>query len=111
RARKVDVRVVAATHRNLEERVAAGLFREDLYYRLNVVALKIPPLRDRRGDVPLLIQRFAEIHGQGRRLSFAPEALEALVAFSWPGNVRQLENEVRRLLVLTEGSVQLTHLS
>jgi transcriptional regulator with GAF, ATPase, and Fis domain len=111
RSRKVDVRVVAATHRELRDRVASGLFREDLFYRLHVVPLRIPPLRERAGDIPLLVQRFAEVHGQGATLEFAPEALDALLRFSWPGNVRQLENEVRRLLVLTDGVVRLRHLS
>src|SRR5690606_9627553 len=107
----VDVRVVAATHRDLRERVELGLFREDLFYRLNVVALSVPPLRERAGDVPLLVRRFVEVHGQGRQLQFDPEALGAMLRYGWPGNVRQLENEVRRLLVLTEGSVRLDHLS
>lgn len=111
RPRAVDVRVVAATHRNLRERVEAGFFREDLFYRLNVIALRVPPLRERPADLPLLVRRFAELHGAGRRLELTPEALGAMLRYAWPGNVRQLENEVRRLLVLTEGVVSLEHLS
>ena len=111
RARAVDVRVVAATHRNLRERVEAGFFREDLFYRLNVIALRVPPLRERAADLPLLVRRFAELHGAGRGLQLAPDALGAMLRYEWPGNIRQLENEVRRLLVLTEGLVGLEHLS
>ncbi|NLE87844.1 MAG: sigma 54-interacting transcriptional regulator [Myxococcales bacterium] len=111
RARAVDVRVVAATHRNLRERVEAGFFREDLFYRLNVIALRVPPLRERAADLPLLVRRFADLHGAGRGLELTPEALGAMLRYEWPGNVRQLENEVRRLLVLTEGLVRLEHLS
>lgn len=111
RSRKVDVRIITATHRDLRERVEQGNFREDLFYRLNVIVLRVPPLRERAGDIPLLVQRFTELHGQGRKLRFDAEVLEALVRYDWPGNVRQLENEVRRLLVLTEGAVLFEHLS
>src|SRR5690606_33293348 len=77
----------------------------------NVIALRVPSLRERAGDVPLLMRRFAEVHGQGRKLQLEPDVLEALLRYGWPGNVRQLENEVRRLLVLTEGIVRVEHLS
>jgi transcriptional regulator with GAF, ATPase, and Fis domain len=111
RARRVDVRVIAATHRDLKQRVEAGLFREDLFYRLNVISLRVPPLRERPGDIPLLLQHFSKVHGKGRVLSFEPDALAALVGFEWPGNVRQLENEVRRLLVLCDERVPVSQLS
>jgi two-component system response regulator GlrR len=99
----VDVRVISATHRNIEAEMAAGNFREDLYYRLNVVALHLPPLSDRREDIPLLanyfLTRIAEKYT--RNISgFAPEAIEALVAAPWPGNVRQLYNVVEQAVAL-----------
>lgn len=104
--RVVDVRVVAATNVDLAEKIAAGRFREDLYYRLNVIAIELPPLRERRDDIPILAQhflrKFARKSGKElRRLS--PEALAALNAFSWPGNVRQLENAIERAVVLARG--------
>ena len=98
-ARVVNVRVVAATNKPLEEEIRAKRFREDLYYRLNVLALPIPPLRDRKGDIPLLARVFlaeAEAGVQRGKLEFAPDALEALSAYSWPGNVRELKNAILR---------------
>jgi DNA-binding NtrC family response regulator len=104
--RDVDVRVVAATNRNLAEEVAAGRFREDLYYRLNVVQVTIPPLRDRPGDVPALarhlIARIATQPGM-RGLGITDEALSLLMSFPWPGNVRQLQNALFRAAVLCDG--------
>ena len=100
--RFVDVRVIGATHRDLEALVAAGKFREDLYYRLNVVSLRVPALRERRGDVPLLVRHFMAIYSQKRKVSISKAALDALSAYRWPGNIRQLENEVRRALVLAD---------
>ncbi|MEM9067056.1 MAG: sigma-54 dependent transcriptional regulator [Myxococcota bacterium] len=102
----VDTRIVAATNRDLKEMVAAGTFREDLYYRLNVVELSVPPLRARRSDVPVLAHHFlrkfaGENHAPARRFSDA--ALRALMVYSWPGNVRELENAVERAVVLCEG--------
>jgi len=99
----VDVRVISATHRNLEAEMAAGNFREDLYYRLNVVSLSIPPLAERREDIPLLAGYFlAQLAGKYRKSvnGFAPEAMEMLVAASWPGNVRQLYNTVEQSVAL-----------
>ncbi|MGH6692038.1 MAG: sigma 54-interacting transcriptional regulator, partial [Gammaproteobacteria bacterium] len=99
----VDVRVISATHRNLEAEMAAGNFREDLYYRLNVVALSIPPLSERREDIPLLAAHFlAQLVGKYHKTvnGFAPEAMELLVAASWPGNVRQLYNTVEQSVAL-----------
>jgi two-component system response regulator GlrR len=99
----VDVRVISATHRNLEAEMAAGNFREDLYYRLNVVALSLPPLAERREDIPLLAGHFlAQLAGKYHKSvnGFAPEAMELLVAASWPGNVRQLYNVVEQSVAL-----------
>jgi two-component system response regulator HydG len=104
---KVDVRLLAATNRDLMSEVRAGRFREDLYYRLNVVAIPLPPLRDRPEDIPLLVDHF--LHRFTRRnekalSGIAPEALAALTAYSWPGNVRELENTIERAVVLSRGS-------
>jgi two-component system nitrogen regulation response regulator GlnG len=110
RAEAVDVRIIAATHRDLDAAVAAGTFREDLLYRLRVVPIHIPPLRERREDIPLLARHFAERYAdelgvEPRLLSDA--ALARLTAHPWPGNVRELENAVRRALVLASGDVLL----
>jgi two-component system response regulator GlrR len=104
----VDVRIISATHRRLEERIAAGEFREDLYYRLNVVKLTLPALVERREDIPLLANHFLErlVARYGRRrLGFSPEAMELLVSASWPGNVRQLLNVVEQSVALTATDV------
>jgi len=111
RARRVDVRVIAATHRDLEAMVSAGTFREDLFYRLNVITLRVPALRERPEDIPLLVEHFASKHGGGRPLKVTRAAMAKLIAFPWPGNVRQLENEVRRALVLADGAIDVTELS
>jgi transcriptional regulator with PAS, ATPase and Fis domain len=109
--RKVEVRVIGATHRDLEKLVKEGRFREDLFYRLNVISVRVPSLRERTGDVPLLVQHFVRVHSGERKVRVSRAAADALAAFSWPGNVRQLENEVRRALVLADDTVQLEHLS
>jgi len=101
--RAVDVRILSATHRNLEEAIVSGEFREDLYYRLNVVNLLLPPLRERREDIPLLARHFlTELTEKYRRRihGFAPEALEMLVAADWPGNIRQLRNVLEQCCAL-----------
>ncbi len=103
---KVDVRVVAATNRSLRESVALGEFRDDLYYRLNVLTLYLPPLRERRGDIPLLVRRFirelARAHDRPFR-GMTPEAMQRLVEAPWPGNVRQLRNLIESMVVLAPG--------
>jgi len=102
--RRVDVRLVAATHRDLTEMVGAGAFREDLFYRLNVAMVHIPPLRDRQSDVELLAAHFLQRGvGNERRTGFTPAALDALREFSWPGNVRQLRAAVERATVVGVG--------
>jgi two-component system response regulator AtoC len=101
----VDARVVAATNRDLEAAVKAGRFREDLYYRLNVVTIRIPPLRERREDIPLLAEHFAAKHGRGEGATVSPEARAVLQAHDWPGNVRELENVIARALALNPSGV------
>jgi DNA-binding NtrC family response regulator len=100
---KVDTRVVAATNKDLQEAVKAGRFREDLFYRLNVVSIRIPPLRERREDIPLLAEHFAARHAGERGATLTTEAREALLLWDWPGNVRELENAVARALALNPG--------
>ena len=105
---EVDVRVVAATNRNLHEAIAQNRFRSDLYYRLNVVALEIPPLRDRREDIPHLIRHFITEKTEELGLKprdFSPATVERLISYPWPGNVRELENVIERILVLTPPDV------
>ncbi len=106
KARKVDVRVIAATNKKLEDEIAAGRFREDLYYRLNVVPIHVPPLRERREDIPLLVEhflmQFARHDGVAAR-SIEAAAVDRFAAFDWPGNVRELRNTIERLLILSTG--------
>jgi len=100
----VDVRVITATKMNLEKAVSEGRFREDLYYRLNVVPVKLPALRDREGDVPLLVAHFIEKYGKGREYRIRPEDLEAMSRYTWPGNVRELENAIERAIAMAGDS-------
>jgi len=104
--RSVDMRIIAATNRNLSRSIETGQFREDLYFRLNVLPLVMPPLRERKDDIPLLLTRFLQRFAQGpgkHPLTFAPEAMERLVEYHWPGNIREMENLVKYLLTVTLG--------
>ena len=106
RAIQVDVRVVAATNKDLREEIEAGRFREDLFYRLNVVPIHIPPLRERREDIPMLVQHFVDLMARADRAvprRFTDDAVARLQALEWPGNVRELRNTVERLLILAPG--------
>src|SRR5687767_2204892 len=100
---KVDVRVIAATNSELTRMVAEGSFREDLYYRLNVIPIHLPPLRDRRDDIPVLAQHFLEKFAPGAQIQISQVAMRVLMAYPWPGNVRQLENAVERAVTLGSG--------
>jgi DNA-binding NtrC family response regulator len=109
---KVDVRVIAATHSDLAKMVASGAFREDLFYRLNVIPISLPPLRDRREDVPLLVQHFVqrlcrEADPPRGPVTVSQEAMRYLMSYAWPGNVRQLENTIERALALSPGRSQI----
>jgi len=99
----VDVRLISATNRNLEEQMAKGMFRSDLYYRINVVPICIPPLRRRKEDIFLLVQHFLDKHAGPGKKQITPEAIDILVAYDWPGNVRELENIIERVVVLSKG--------
>jgi len=111
---KVDARIIAATNRKIHKLIEDGLFREDLYYRLNVVNIDIPPLKERRDDVPLLAMHFLEYYSAKNNrifLDFSNDAMEALINYDWPGNVRELENTIERLVVLHDSSqVKASHL-
>jgi len=104
---QVDVRVIAATNKNLMDRINEGAFREDLYYRLNVVELEVPPLSDRKEDIPLLTRHFLEMFAAKNRKEikgFTPKAMDNLIHYNWPGNVRELMNAVERAVVLARSS-------
>ena len=107
-ARHVNVRIIGATHRNLRDMIAQGSFREDLYYRLNVIQIHVPPLRERREDIPELVTHFLQRFVAANRSPIAavsPDAMKALVAYSWPGNVRELENLIERMVVAVQHDV------
>jgi DNA-binding NtrC family response regulator len=104
---KVDVRVVAATNSDLGRMVAEGSFREDLYYRLNVIPIELPPLRDRRDDIPVLVTHFLDKFAPGQNLRVSQGAMRILMAHSWPGNVRQLENAIERAVTLSAGRTEI----
>lgn len=104
---EVDVRIIAATNKVLEDEIRAGSFREDLFYRLNVVPFTVPPLRERREDIPILVEHFLELYSLregNERKTITPEAMEALKGGTWPGNVRELKNVVERLVIMTPGA-------
>jgi two-component system response regulator PilR (NtrC family) len=104
---KVDVRIIAATNVDLRQMMEEGQFREDLFYRLHVISIQLPPLRDRKDDIPLLAHHFLEKYGEENRkrdLEVTPEALDLLTEYDWPGNVRELENVIERAVVLSPGS-------
>jgi DNA-binding NtrC family response regulator len=101
---EVDMRVVSATNRDLREEIAKGRFREELYYRINVIAIELPPLRERAGDVPLLAHAFLKKYARGQPLALDEAALAALEAYAWPGNVRELQNVIERASVLADGA-------
>ena len=106
--KKVDVRVIAATNKKLEDEIAAGTFREDLYFRLSVIPIEMNPLRERRDDIPALVAHFIEVFSTEDHLQkkkFSPEALKRLQKYSWKGNIRELRNTVERLLIMSDGDV------
>src|SRR5215204_5116740 len=105
---KVDVRVIAATNKDLEEAISRGEFREDLFFRLNVIPIVVPPLRERREDIPQLVHHFAKLMGEEHNLKpkkFEPAAMEALQRYRWRGNIRELRNTVERVLIMTPGDI------
>jgi DNA-binding NtrC family response regulator len=103
---KIDCRLVAATNADLEREVAEGRFRADLFYRLNVIPIKLPPLRQRRDDIPLLVDHFLRRHTQnGPEKAISKDSLEVLMKYDWPGNVRELENVMERVLILDDSGV------
>jgi DNA-binding NtrC family response regulator len=102
---EVDMRVVSATNRDLRQEIAQGRFREELFYRVNVIAIELPPLRERAGDVTLLAHAFLEKYGRGRALTLDESALAGLEAYAWPGNVRELQNVIERACALADGSI------
>lgn len=109
----VDVRVIAATNVNLKDLIKTGRFREDLYYRLTVVELEVPPLRDRKGDIPLLVNKFLFKYGvefKDKLISISPEALAALERYNWPGNIRELENVIQRAVIMCDKQVTIQDL-
>jgi DNA-binding NtrC family response regulator len=105
---KVDVRIIAGTNKNLQSLIAGGRFREDLFYRLNVINIEIPPLRDRGGDILLLVRYFTAKYAEEMSRPaphYSDRALEVFAEYSWPGNVRELENLVQRLMAMSEGDL------
>jgi PAS domain S-box-containing protein len=100
---KVNVRVISATHRDLIKEMAAGKFREDLFYRLSVVPLTLPPLRERRTDIPLLANHFLKLYANGKPITFSPDALDFMLGYNWPGNVRELQNWIQFALIKCKG--------
>jgi DNA-binding NtrC family response regulator len=113
KAEKVDIRIIAATNANLLEDIKNKDFREDLYYRLTVVEINVPPLRDRKSDIPLLVEKFLRKYGveyKDRLLRITPEALKVLERYHWPGNIRELENIIQRAVIMSDGVVDIKDL-
>ncbi|MCH8496664.1 MAG: sigma-54 dependent transcriptional regulator [Balneolales bacterium] len=102
---QVNLRVICATNQNLEEKVRSGQFREDLYYRLNVIHIKVPPLREHTDDIPTLVDHFLEKYKPGEKVIVSRKVIDTLLEYKWPGNVRELENIIQRALVMTDGDV------
>ncbi|MGH7206390.1 MAG: sigma-54-dependent transcriptional regulator [Nitrospiraceae bacterium] len=105
---KIDVRVIAASNKDLAKEIEKGSFREDLFYRLNVLPIEVPPLRERKEDIPLLVRHFLQVHAEDQGLKVkevAPDALEALQLYDWPGNIRELRNLIERLMIMVPGRV------
>ncbi|HET8735029.1 MAG TPA: sigma-54 dependent transcriptional regulator, partial [Pricia sp.] len=110
---KVDIRIIAATNSDLLEDIQKKKFREDLYYRLTVVEIDVPPLRERQSDIPLLVEKFLQEYGleyKDRFLRISPDALHALQRYPWPGNIRELENVIQRAIIMCDGSIDVRHL-
>lgn len=113
KAQPIDIRVVAATNSNLLELVSQDKFRQDLFYRLAVVEIKVPPLRNRKTDIPLLVDKFVMKYGleyKDRFLKVSPEALDLLLRYPWPGNIRELENCIQRAVIMSDKSIELSHI-
>lgn len=113
KSEKIDVRVIAATNSDLQSLVQKGQFREDLYYRLTVVEIEVPPLRERKSDISLLVEKFLLKYGieyKDRPVSIAPEALELIIRFHWPGNIRELENVIQRAVIMCDKRIEITDL-
>lgn len=112
-AEKVDIRIIAATNANLLEDIKNKTFREDLYYRLTVVEITVPPLRERKSDIPLLVEKFLRKYGveyKDRLLRISPEALQILERYHWSGNIRELENIIQRTVIMSDGMVDVKDL-
>lgn len=112
KTKRVDVRIIAATNRNLEEEIKRSTFREDFYYRLNVISIEVPPLRERKGDIPFLVKHFLTYFNKKAQRNIkgiAKEAMKAIIDYHWPGNVRELENALERIVILSEGDIIQLH--
>lgn len=110
---KVDIRIIAATNADLQDAIKKKTFREDLYYRLTVVEINVPPLRERKTDIPLLVEKFLRKYGveyKDRLLRITPEALQVLERYPWPGNIRELENSIQRAVIMSDGLIDVKHL-
>ncbi len=113
KAEKVEIRIIAATNSNLKEAIQHDHFREDLYYRLTVVEIQVPALRDRKSDIPLLVEKFLKkyaVEYKDRLLGIAPDALQILQRYHWPGNIRELENAIQRAIIMSDGSIEVKDL-